>query len=116
MKLYCEIVAKELLPALRALLAKSMIGKYKLTQQETAKKLGLTQGAISQYNRYLRGVKAQQIEKDENVYKEIEKLAGKLVSGISHKEAIEDLYEICKSTIKKFGDTSHSENCKICFT
>ena len=68
MKLYCEIVAKEILPSLRALVAKSLIEKYKLTQQDAAKRLGLTQGAISQYTRNIRGVKTKQMEKDEAVY------------------------------------------------
>lgn len=117
MKLYCEVVAKEILPSLRALLAKSLIEKHKLTKQEAAEKLGLTQGAISQYKRYLRGVRSQKIEKDEEMQKEIDKLSGKLTSGISHKEAIENFYDLCRLYIRKFGgETSHSEECKICFT
>ncbi len=117
MKLYCEVVAKDILPSIRALLAKSLVEKHKLTQQEAAKKLGLTQGAISQYNRYLRGNRAKQIEKRESICKEIDGLAGKLVAGTSHEEAIKSFYDICRLVIKEFGgETYHSENCKICFS
>jgi predicted transcriptional regulator len=117
MKLYCEVVAKEILPSLRALIAKTLIEKHKLTQIEAAKRLELTQGAISQYYRYLRGVKTKQLEKDEAIIKKIEEFAAKLASDVSHKEAVEGFYDLCKLAIKKIGgENSHSEDCKICFS
>ena len=116
MKLYCETVAKEILPSLRALIAKSLIKNHKLTQEEAAKKLGLTQGAISQYSRYIRGIRAKQMEKDESINNEIDKFSSLLVSNLSHKEAVEKFYDLCRAVIKRGGDTSHPENCKICFS
>jgi predicted transcriptional regulator len=45
----CEIIGKYVLPIYRSLLAKELVQKYHLSQTETAKKLGTTQAAISQY-------------------------------------------------------------------
>ena len=64
MKPYCEVASQYLLPTLRALVAKNLMEKYKMTQQDAASKIGLTQSAVSQYMRQLRGSKIKIIEKD----------------------------------------------------
>lgn len=45
----CEIIGKYVLPIFRSMLAKELVQKYHLSQTETAKKLGTTQAAVSQY-------------------------------------------------------------------
>jgi predicted transcriptional regulator len=45
----CETIGKYVLPIFRSLVAKELVKTYNLTQLETAKKLGTTQAAISQY-------------------------------------------------------------------
>ncbi len=45
----CETIGKYVMPAYRALIAEELVHTHKLTQVETAKKLGTTQAAISQY-------------------------------------------------------------------
>ena len=45
----CEIIGKYVLPVFRSLLAKALVQEYHLSQTETAKKLGTTQAAVSQY-------------------------------------------------------------------
>ncbi len=45
----CETLGKYVLPVFRSLVAKELISTYHFTQVETAKKLGTTQAAISQY-------------------------------------------------------------------
>jgi len=45
----CEDAVKIYLPLFRSLIAEELIQKYKLTQVQTAEKLGTTQAAISQY-------------------------------------------------------------------
>jgi predicted transcriptional regulator len=45
----CEIIGKYVLPIFRSMLAKELVQTYHLSQTETAKKLGTTQAAISQY-------------------------------------------------------------------
>lgn len=122
MKPYCEVVAQNLLPTLRALIAKELIEKYKFTQQGAASKLGLTQSAISQYLRNLRGSKIKVLQKDVKVQKLIEEFAGKLASGeINSSNSMEPFCNICKnirkSSIlceihkKSFPDL---KDCKIC--
>jgi len=124
MKPYCELVAQNLLPTIRALIAKELINKYKMTQQQAAKKLGITQSAISQYIRQLRGSKIKTIENDKIVLKEIEHFSDRLVSGELNDSSkmLEAFCYICKSIRKrKMICKLHKktfpelEECNICF-
>jgi hypothetical protein len=102
MKPYCEIASQYLLPTLRALVAKALMEKYKLTQQDTASKLGLSQAAISQYMRQLRGSKVKTIEKDKGIIDEIEKFSGRIASGeLNSLSALNAFCDICKIIRKK---------------
>ena len=49
MLLPSEIEAKSLIPAVRAILAKKLIGEYSLKEEDVAKDLGITQAAVSNY-------------------------------------------------------------------
>jgi len=49
MRFECEVVANEILPALRKIITERLSSDYGLTQEEIAGKLGLTQPAVSQY-------------------------------------------------------------------
>jgi len=51
----CEGVARHILPLYRSFVAKELIEKYDYTQVRAAKKLGITQAAISQYLSSKRG-------------------------------------------------------------
>lgn len=53
----CETVVKKSLPILRSLIIKDLIEKYGFSQVEVAKKLGMTQAAISQHVSSKRGIK-----------------------------------------------------------
>lgn len=53
-----DIIVKELVPAMRAYIAKKLVEAYGLSQKQAAQKLGTTQPAISQYKRGIRGSKA----------------------------------------------------------
>ncbi|MDR4510950.1 MAG: transcriptional regulator [Nitrososphaeraceae archaeon] len=55
MLLPSEIEAKSLIPAIRAILAKKLIKEYKMKEEIVAKVLGVTQAAISNYVRGIRG-------------------------------------------------------------
>lgn len=101
MKPYCESVAQFLLPTLRALIARDLIEKYKLNQQDAASRLGVTQSAISQYMRGLRGSKVKIFEKDKIVTEGIEKFASRIASGeLNTLTALDGFCDICK-TIRK---------------
>ncbi len=45
----CRTITSEMIPAVRAYLAEAMSSRYKLRQQEIAKRLGMTQVAVSKY-------------------------------------------------------------------
>ncbi|MBI4174155.1 MAG: ArsR family transcriptional regulator [Candidatus Aenigmarchaeota archaeon] len=55
MKTICEVVVQDILPTLRAAIAKELIASYDLNQGEVAKLLDVSQPAVSQYLRQLRG-------------------------------------------------------------
>jgi hypothetical protein len=57
MSISCESVARHILPVYRSFVARELVTKYNLTQNQVAKKLGTTQAAISQYINSKRGVK-----------------------------------------------------------
>ena len=122
MKPYCEVVAQYVLPTMRALIAKKLMEKYKLTQQNAALKLGLTQSAISQYMRNLRGSKIKSIEKDESINKEIEIFVDRIASGeLNSLTTLDSFCSICKTIRKRkllcdihtkiFPDI---KDCRIC--
>jgi predicted transcriptional regulator len=74
----CEIIVWHILPAIRRELTKIMIEKHGLTQKEAAKKMGLTEAAIS---RYLTGKRAYLKMPNGEVKKEILKSVDRLVNG-----------------------------------
>jgi len=122
MKPYCEISSQYLLPTLRALIAKTLMEKYNLTQQSTAVKLGLTQSAISQYMRQLRGSKIKSIEKDKDILNEIEKFSSKIASGeLNAFSSLDAFCNICRLIRRKKMLCEHHvkyfpemKDCNIC--
>lgn len=51
----CELAVKVVIPSLRALVAKELRQSYSMKQEEIAAALGVTQSAVSQYIRSVRG-------------------------------------------------------------
>ena len=49
MRLNCQFAVDNLLPAFRSIIAKQLLTKHGLTQEQIASKLGLTQPAVSNY-------------------------------------------------------------------
>ena len=122
-KPYCELVVKEILPCVRALLAAELT-KGGLTQTKVAAKLGVSQGAISQYKRALRGWKAQKIEKDPAIIAEIKKFAKKLVENETDTITVHTiLCDVCRlSRARGLLCENHKQslagldNCKLCMS
>jgi predicted transcriptional regulator len=101
MKIACETFATDILPKLRALIAKNLLDIHKLNQQEAAKRLFTSQSAISQYYRSLRGSKTKLLQKDKDIENEIEKLSQKLAKGLNKEEFVNELCNLCKLIRKK---------------
>jgi len=55
MLLPAEIESKSLIPALRAIIAKDLAKKYNIREEEISRLLGVTQAAVSNYIRGIRG-------------------------------------------------------------
>jgi predicted transcriptional regulator len=121
----CEIAVKCLLPPVRAMIAKTLTTKHNLKQIEAAKLLGISQPAISLYDRKMRG-KAMNLEKNPEITKLIENLADALVRGdLTHKDFIKRFCEICKATRAKgllcqihktFDPAITLEKCELCLS
>jgi predicted transcriptional regulator len=119
----CEVAVKCALPAIRAMLAKELMTKHDLKQAETAELLGVSQPAISLYNRRIRG-QSINLENDPNIAKLIENLADSLAeSGLSHKGFIPKFCEICRmmrakgllcKMHKAFDPSIDIEECELC--
>ncbi|MBN2043131.1 MAG: hypothetical protein JW754_04980 [Candidatus Aenigmarchaeota archaeon] len=97
MKPACEYVSREILPGLRALVAKKIMVDHGLSQTAVAKLLNTTQPAISQYKRDLRG-KISVLKDDPNLARKIDEIARNIVTGkITAKEAGREFCVICKA-------------------
>ncbi len=118
MRPLCEIMVMDVFPTIRALLAKEM-KMLGCTQMEIAGKLCITQPAISQYERALRGKKAQLLMDCEEVIEKIKRSAVNLVK--NEKNYAEVMCDICKS-IKSNTKLLCSlcrvgkDNCDVCFS
>jgi len=100
----CEIIGKYVLPIYRSLLAKELVQKYHLSQTETAKKLGTTQAAISQYLSSKRAYKGmKQVEEFlPKLHVMAEKTAIKLANKtISVDDITDDFCGLCSTFCRK---------------
>ncbi|MCD6402979.1 MAG: helix-turn-helix domain-containing protein [Candidatus Aenigmarchaeota archaeon] len=79
-KMFCEKFVPKILPAVRAIMASILINEFNLTQTETAKKLGITQPAVSQYLKGLRARHVRKIMKNEKIMGKIEEITTELVN------------------------------------
>jgi predicted transcriptional regulator len=105
------------------MVAKELVTKHNLRQEEAAKLLGLSQPAISLYYRKMRGT-AIDLENDIEVGKLVENLAASLAKHqLSHKDFIPAFCEICRTIRAKglmcklhkaFDPTIVIEKCEIC--
>ncbi len=106
----CEVVGKKILPLIRSYVARELIEKYKFTQIEVAKKLGITQAAVSQYLHLKRGTKS--MEEFKEVIPLIEEYSKKLaekiaVNDIDRREIIMEICKICVTIREKYLDKKH---------
>jgi len=64
----CEVAAKSVIPALRAMVARELMEGYGMKQEAVAEGLGVTQAAVSKYRHQVRG-EAVELEAAEEVHK-----------------------------------------------
>jgi len=78
-KPFCEAVVSQILPAVRAMVATKLVTDYGFSQTQAAKKMGVSQPAISQYKRSLRGANTGVLER----YPQITELAGNIAARVA---------------------------------
>ena len=115
----CEVMATQLLPALRAIISQHLATEYGFTQNQIAKALGVTQASVS------RGLK--QIDRFEQYYtSDVRKAARDFAEKLSKErqpldESIEQLCIFCQS--QKIGgllcrlhriENPELETCEVC--
>jgi len=76
----CEIAVKSVIPAVRALIAKELVEKHGLKQDQVADLLGISQSAVSKYTRKVRGYVIE-VDNIEELKPLISKMISLLVSG-----------------------------------
>ena len=118
MRTVCEIVVNDILPTLRAAVAKELIASYNLNQGEVAKLLDVSQPAVSQYLRQLRG-KPYFVD-DKVVSSEIKDLAGQLYnkqidsSAVGTKMCAISKIVLESGLLKDSGGYHKVDSCIVC--
>lgn len=122
MKPICEVMVLEVLPGIRAIVARKLVEKHGFSQKIAAERLGTTQPAISQYKRELRGHRIKMFKNNPRVLEMIDSLTKRTASGeLSQDQITLEFCGICKfmrssgmvcEIHKKMYPSL--ENCKIC--
>jgi len=122
MKPFCEIVVSSILPAVRVLITKELVQTYGLSQTKAASILGITQPAISQYSKELRGLRVQPLQTNKKVMNAIKKVSAEIASGnVKSVQLHEKFCEICEKIRKEkivcrmHGISPDAAPCDFCF-
>lgn len=90
-----EIIHRSAVPTIRYLVAIKLIKEYKMTQNEAADILGVTQAAISNYYRRTRAVVIK-LNDNKEIAKYVNELTELMLEGKSNRpEVVEKMVEIC---------------------
>lgn len=124
MKLPCEIVVRDVLPVVRAVVVKELAEKYDFTQEEIASKLGITQAAVSYYLGAKRGYKTRLLKEAKSIEEAGHKIAEGVARGtITQMEIIENICKMCKTLRARdivceihenLFPSLKGETCKLC--
>lgn len=123
MILPCEVGVKTVLPAVKAIMARQIVGKHGLNEKQTAELLGLSQSAVSRYVSKERG-NLLKIENSTDVLALIDQMVAFLIKEPNNKKKILTLF--CQTCIairekgflcpycKKEMSKDWAENCFFC--
>ncbi|MCW4041913.1 MAG: hypothetical protein NWE83_14325 [Candidatus Bathyarchaeota archaeon] len=119
----CEFAVRSVVPALRALVAQELSSSYHLKQDDIASLLGITQSAVSQYLRHVRG-RAVNIEEINEINKITQTLAmGLANSNLSQRQITRQYCRACQIIREKrllcqvhqrLDKTFDIDNCDAC--
>jgi hypothetical protein len=95
MKPFCEVIVSDVMPAMRALVAKELMKKG-LKQSEVSNLLGITQPAVSQYLGELRGYNVKMLQSNKKIMGMIRSVAEDIASKkFDSKKIHQKLCQIC---------------------
>lgn len=96
MMMPCESIVKFLLPAIRAGVAKELYNKYDFNQVEIARKLGITQAAVSKYiaGKYSKEIKL--LEENGEIKEQTNKMASYIAGRSKKLGVVESTCYACK--------------------
>ncbi len=122
MKPVCEVMVMEILPGIRAMVARKLIEKHDFSQKAAAERLGTTQPAISQYKRKLRGLGVDSLQGSPRLIEMIDSIASGAASGrLSQEEIGGEFCSVCRfmrssGLACEFHRRMYPslENCTIC--
>jgi predicted transcriptional regulator len=117
-----EVEAKTIIPALRSLIAKKLINTYHLPQQKVAEMLGITQAAVSNYIREVRGIGVS-LEDSAEARKLVDGIVRSILEGVDQVTLMKKFNEAV-TTIKakrlmcdlhqKLEPSLDAQSCHIC--
>ena len=119
----CEVAAKSVIPALRAMIARELINDYAMKQELVAERLGVTQAAVSKYRHQVRG-EAVDLETAVEVRKIGREIASALVEDPNPLDISRRFCQACTDiralglmceTCRKVDPSWDVEHCTICF-
>lgn len=111
-----ELAASKLCPAIRAIIANKLIRRHRLTQHQAARRLGLTQQAISNYSLGLRGI-AKELRNMKSVDQLTENIVGAVLNGKDDVRITLMLSEACDYILSNrvvCKEVKPSVHCPLC--
>lgn len=97
MKPICEVMVMDVLPGIRAMIARKLVEDHKFSQKVAAEKLGTTQPAISQYKRELRGHDVRILKKNMKLLEMVDSLSERIAKGeLNPEQTTMEFCRICE--------------------
>lgn len=95
----CETAVKTVLPVARASVARKLVDSFGFSQTEAARRMGISQPAISQYRKNIRGRAAGSFAGNPAFAQAVGELAKRIAEGsVPPKQIPEELCRLCRMT------------------
>jgi predicted transcriptional regulator len=99
----CEIGVKTVLPAVKAIMARSIVVNHGKTEKQTADLLGLSQSAVSRYVGHERGTNLVAIENTPEVLALIDEMVLSIIKEPQNRSKVLELFCKTCTTIRQLG-------------
>jgi predicted transcriptional regulator len=111
----CETIVSYVLPAIRACIVTELKDKHKLKQVEMAKRLKISQSAISQYTTQTRGSKCPLEKYKDEIDEDLKDLAAMVAKNEKEELLVDKLCSICKTLQKMHFNEIFCELKKVSY-